>query len=237
MQLDIVPQIVSIHNDDLSIVYALAEGTDGDYAVGTDGSIWSRKSKDRKWKRMRPTPSTSGHVNVKIKQKTRWVHILVLTTFRGPCPLGMECRHLNGIPSDNRLDNIEWNTKSINAKDRTTHGVLKTFGDHHPQAQLTGDIVRELRGLVASGVSIKDAAEQLEVGYVPAGKAVVGITWKHIPGAIRQCNHIGGDEKQRIRSLKEAGHSLQHIMDITGHSYLTVYNNGFRKPRHNQAAS
>ncbi len=56
------------------------------------------------------------------KGKTRKVHHLVLEAFVGFRPDGMECRHKNNNPSDNRLDNIEWSTKSINNLDRVARG-------------------------------------------------------------------------------------------------------------------
>jgi hypothetical protein len=54
---------------------------------------------------------------------TRKVHRLVLETFVGPCPDGMECCHNNGDPADNRLENLRWDTLSSNAYDRVEHGV------------------------------------------------------------------------------------------------------------------
>ncbi len=56
---------------------------------------------------------------------SRTVHRLVLETFRGPCPDGMEARHLNGIKTDNRLVNLEWSTHAENMRD-------KIFHEHHP---------------------------------------------------------------------------------------------------------
>lgn len=50
------------------------------------------------------------------------VHRLILETFVGPCPEGMECCHLNGDPQDNRLENLRWDTPTANAKDREFHG-------------------------------------------------------------------------------------------------------------------
>ncbi len=47
----------------------------------------------------------------------RYVHELVLTTFVGPRPDGMLVRHLNDIPTDNRLENLAWGTKSENQQD------------------------------------------------------------------------------------------------------------------------
>jgi len=53
-----------------------------------------------------------------------YVHNLVLSTFIGPCPKGMECRHFpDRDPSNNRLDNLSWGTPVENAIDRVWHGT------------------------------------------------------------------------------------------------------------------
>lgn len=36
------------------------------------------------------------------------VHVLVLETFVGRCPAGMECFHLDGDTYNCRLENLEW---------------------------------------------------------------------------------------------------------------------------------
>jgi HNH endonuclease/NUMOD4 motif len=51
------------------------------------------------------------------------VHRLVLGAFVGPCPEGMECRHLNGDRADNRLENLAWGTPHENGMDRLRHGT------------------------------------------------------------------------------------------------------------------
>jgi hypothetical protein len=53
---------------------------------------------------------------------TREVHRLVLESFIGPCPDGMECRHLNGDPGNNNIKNLCWGTRSENFIDKSVHG-------------------------------------------------------------------------------------------------------------------
>lgn len=50
------------------------------------------------------------------------VHVLVLETFVGPRPPGLEARHLNGHGADNRLTNLAWGTSSENTHDLVRHG-------------------------------------------------------------------------------------------------------------------
>ena len=65
---------------------------------------------------------TSGHLTVQIKGRSRWVHHLVLEAFVGPCPPGLQCRHLNDVGTDNRLENLVWGTSSENAVDMVNNG-------------------------------------------------------------------------------------------------------------------
>jgi hypothetical protein len=58
------------------------------------------------------------------------IHRLVLETFVGPCPLGMECCHFNDDKHDNRLTNLRWDTPSANQYDKVRNG-------RHPQSRKT----------------------------------------------------------------------------------------------------
>ncbi len=57
-------------------------------------------------------------------KKQVYVHQLVLGAFVGPCPIGMECRHLDGNPSNNFLSNLRWGTHLENMEDMRRHGSL-----------------------------------------------------------------------------------------------------------------
>lgn len=61
----------------------------------------------------------------------RLVHHLVLEAFVGPRPDGMECCHNNGDPSDNRLENLRWDTSSSNKRDQLAHGTHSNASKTH----------------------------------------------------------------------------------------------------------
>jgi len=52
------------------------------------------------------------------------VHRLVLLAFDKPCPEGMQCRHLDGKPWNNHLENLCWGTPAEDHEDRRRHGTL-----------------------------------------------------------------------------------------------------------------
>jgi len=76
-----------------------------------------------------------GHLSVHIGHNNKKfivaVHKLVLLAFVGPCPDGMECCHNNGVASDNRIENLRWDTHFNNNVDRKKHGNYKTGKEHH----------------------------------------------------------------------------------------------------------
>ena len=53
------------------------------------------------------------------------VHRLVLETFVGPMPPGLECRHLDDVKTNNRIDNLAYGTRDENVRDGLKNGVWK----------------------------------------------------------------------------------------------------------------
>jgi len=76
---------------------------------------------------------------------------LILKTFIGPCPDGMEACHWDGNPANNRLDNLRWDTRKANQADSIRHGTKCSppmrFGETHQKAKLTDEKVRFIRGI------------------------------------------------------------------------------------------
>lgn len=93
-------------------------GFSGRYSVSNLGRVYSHVSN----KFLKPGLMSGGHLSVSLGRKnSRCVHELVLTAFRGERPKGCEGRHLNGKHTDNRLNNLEWATRSRNTQDKKWH--------------------------------------------------------------------------------------------------------------------
>ena len=71
------------------------------------------------------------------------VHVLVLEAFDGPRPPGLTARHLNGNPSDNRIQNLCWGTHTEQGHDRIRHGTLKIPGTRKLSASTAASLRRE----------------------------------------------------------------------------------------------
>lgn len=106
-------------------------GTEGFYFATNQGRIFSCKVpgwRGRKgyWRELSYEIDHDGYKKVALScepKKTPFVHRLVLETFVGPCPEGLQCRHFDGVPDNCNLENLEWNTQSVNQRDRDRHGT------------------------------------------------------------------------------------------------------------------
>jgi hypothetical protein len=108
------------------------------------------------------------------------VHTLVLTAFVGPRPAGLECRHLNGNPSDNRLENLVWGTRRENVEDRYTHG-RGYCGERHLSAKLTWEQVDIIRAVKARPGINDQLADLFDVSSGLISLIRLGKRWRRTP--------------------------------------------------------
>src|SRR4051812_9110740 len=101
------------------------------YRAGSDGSIlscWPRGpqgcsplTNPKPWYKMRLKTAKSGYLNISLRRDGRYyhsrVHRLILESFIGPCPAGMEGCHENNDRADCRLENLRWDTPKGNMAD------------------------------------------------------------------------------------------------------------------------
>jgi len=79
------------------------------------------------------------------KLTTCMVHRLVLLAFVGPCPDGMETRHLDGNKQNNSWPkNLAWGTHAQNEQDKKQNGTYQ-YGEKNPRAKLTVEDVAFIR--------------------------------------------------------------------------------------------
>jgi len=79
-----------------------------------------------------PSQTRDGHLRVQVGHgRSRYVHHLVLEAFVGPRPPELMCRHLNGDPADNRVENLSWGTSAENQLDTIRHGNHREVNKTH----------------------------------------------------------------------------------------------------------
>lgn len=85
-----------------------------------------------------------GHINVSLgANNSKLVHRLVLETFVGPCPQGMECLHRDGNPANNCLDNLHWGTRHENRADIRRHAQM--YRRRQGSTWLAEDTIRSIK--------------------------------------------------------------------------------------------
>lgn len=108
------------------------------------------------------------------------VHPLILEAFAGPAPPGMECRHKDDNPLNNRADNLVWGTRFENMDDRRRNGIM-VRGEKQWMAKMTEPEIREIRSRYsAGGVTLQQLADQFGITYQTVHNIVIRKTWKHV---------------------------------------------------------
>jgi len=134
------------------------------------GSVWNKRKESMVLK-LNVNPQT-GYLYARLYlngAETRIpVHRLVLETFIGPCPLGYEACHNDGSRTDNRVENLRWDTHLANMAETKgrTHPRTKPYprrGENHHRAKLTNAAVVEIREARKQGTKIKALADKYGV--------------------------------------------------------------------------
>lgn len=216
--------IVSIPNGKPGVEYREVVDCPG-YAIGLDCSFWSRWLRktgllSEQWHRRKPTLN-DGYFTIRLrcsdgKRVGKKIHALLLEAFVGPCPPGMECRHLNDVRTDNRLENLVWGTKKQNAEDRTVNGI-ELRGEEKPCAKLTADQVLSMREERANGATLTELRLKYGLATSRISNICTGKKWRHVGGPRTTICRGGGardltdSEKLEVKALYRAGKSKHQI--------------------------
>lgn len=108
------------------------------------------------------------------RQYRQQVAALILEAFVGPRPSPkLDCRHLSGDPTDNKIENLAWGTRSQNQIDMVYHGS-------HPLYRLRPVDIPLIRSRLAQG----DRQQEIAANYGVARQAIsaikTGRSWAHI---------------------------------------------------------
>ncbi|HRG19212.1 MAG TPA: NUMOD4 motif-containing HNH endonuclease [Flavobacterium lutivivi] len=131
-----------------------------------------------------PWLSKSKYYSIKIKTKGKntsfLFHRIVAQAFIPNPENKPQVNHINGIKTDNRIENLEWVTGSENVQHALKTGLLIPFkGENHPSSKLTELQVLEIRKLKKS-MTQKEIGKLFGVKYQVIGNILRNEIWKHV---------------------------------------------------------
>lgn len=113
------------------------------YLVSSEGVVYRKDS----MRALAQQKSQKGYLTVNMSEGGRAtrlsVHRVVLESFVGVRPEGMQALHGDGNPSNNHLENLRWGNASENEADKLLHGT-KAMGSRNGAARLTEEMVTEI---------------------------------------------------------------------------------------------
>ena len=158
-------------------------GYEGHYKISNLGRLISLKN--NKEKLIKSNLNTQGYpqarlLKVGIKQKISRIHRLVAENFIENKLSLKQVNHINGIKSDNRLENLEWCDNSYNQLHAFKTGLQEPKnGIKNGMSKMTEQKVLEIRKLYPKYTQVQ-LGEMFGVHFSCIGYIVNRKTWKHI---------------------------------------------------------
>ena len=122
----------------------------------------------------------SLRIDPDIKAKSYYVHRLVLETFSAEHDEHKtDVNHIDGDKGNNRLDNLEWCTRSENNYHAYNTG-LHICGEDHPQAKYSTELISTIRRRHANGERVCDLSREY------------GIPHQYISGVLNERKRVRG---------------------------------------------
>ena len=103
-------------------------GYEGKYEVSSYGRVKSLKRQGANERILKQQLRNHGYLRVSLSKKNvptdKLVNRLVLESFVGKCPDGMETYHVDSNPINNRLENLRWDTHKNNIAEAIRRGTF-----------------------------------------------------------------------------------------------------------------
>lgn len=136
-----------------------------------------------KSKVLKPLAHSGGYQQASLsregKMHRRFIHRLVLEAFCGKAPVDFVACHNNGDPTDNRLDNLRWDSVAANSADKKRHGT-QPLGEKCPGSKLSVQDVQIIRARCGEGVSQRQVAQDFSIAQQTVSEIVSGQIWRHV---------------------------------------------------------
>ena len=195
------------------------------YCVSSDGHYYRCVHNRRKdgsyttydtWREIKGKQHPKGYINTSILKRNIGLHVLILETFVGPCPPGLECCHADGNPANNAITNLRWDTHQANMQDLKAHGHSPD-GEKSHFAKLTAQDVIDIRTLYTQGVTQTALATRYGVNQTCISLITRGENWKHLPlntqPSTKKTHKLTLSQRQEIQTLQQNGASNRFIAE------------------------
>lgn len=151
-----------------------------DLYIKEDGSIWNKRHN----RRVKGYDNmgyvvfsyTNGIWGKGVKGK-EYLHRAVAMLYI-PNPLGLkQINHINGIKTDNRVENLEWCTSKDNCNHAKDTGLTR-IGIRSRDGYFTIEEFWDALDIHKSGMSYKEIAKKYNTGYAAISNMIKGKTYK-----------------------------------------------------------
>lgn len=173
-------------------IWSDIQGYEGHYQVSNLGRIKSldrtvlrtnNSPQPRKGKILKLTNSVKGYFQTQLcrggKRKTKVLHRIIAETFLIRVKDHNEINHKNGIKNDNRIENLEWSTRSKNMKHAFHIGLISNKGKNNANVKLTEKQVLEIRSLEGKYL-LREIGKMYNVDLQTIHKIIKRKSWNHL---------------------------------------------------------
>lgn len=183
--------------------------------LGRIRSFWTKgrtaKISDQPQRILKQSSDGNGYLQVgKLRtNQIKRVHQLVMLAFVGPCPDDMTVCHNNNDKTDNRLENLRYDTVAANLRDsRNGEGFYpKSIIDN------TDTIIKIMRR-IKDGATYSTIADEFDITPTLVAKIATGQTYEHIDRPT--VSEIKSNRNRQIRELYATG---KYRMSELGHQF------------------
>lgn len=153
-----------------------------EYEISNLGRV---KSLKRGKERIVGFVNSVGYKCISNGSKHLFIHRLVAKNFLPNPYKKKEVNYINGIKTDNRVENLEWCTRKENDNHARENGLTNNTGSNNYQAKINEDDVYVIWDLLKKGLSQQKIADKYNVSRGCIKQIKERKSWKHVTNNLK----------------------------------------------------